>query len=301
MVAGVLLTGGVLIGGDRFVAAEIPATPASIVAVAPYRILDTRNGIGAPAQPVSGGQRIRLQVAGVGPVPSTATGVVLNLTGTQASEATYVSAWPSTELQSDASVLNLTPGVDTPNMVTLALGTDGGVNLFNFTGSVHLVADVAGYLAPGGGGGTAGPPGPPGPPGDPGVVYGTRVITHADTTITNMFVSTSVDGAHNTLARRAVIAVPELTQAFLDGGGTVSVDAQVAAPVVQLWSPLPFRQMTGIVDGARSVRSIEVRFRVGEIHVYVSQQFDTSDEMSPSISSTTLKNLPIRWVLRPGG
>ena len=106
-----------------------------------------------------------MQIVGVDPVPTGATGVILNLNGTQVTDATYVSAWPAGEVQQDTSVLDLMPGTDSPKMITAALGVGGALNLYSFTGSVHLVADVAGYLVPGGGD----TPGPQGPAGDPDV------------------------------------------------------------------------------------------------------------------------------------
>ena len=61
----------------------------------PARILDTRSGVGL-ASPVGAASTLSLDVTGVGGVPSTGVGaVVLNLTATQASEATFVTVWPS--------------------------------------------------------------------------------------------------------------------------------------------------------------------------------------------------------------
>lgn len=81
-----------------------------------------------------------------------------------------MSAWPTGDTQPNASILNLSAGQNLPNMVTVALSPYGRLNLFNFAGSVHLIADVAGYLVPGSGGtGPAGPQGPPGPPGPTGI------------------------------------------------------------------------------------------------------------------------------------
>lgn len=127
----------------------VSSAPLSSVAVSPYRILDTRLGIGTGGAvgPLGAGSSIDVQIAGVGPVPANAVGVVLNLTSNEATESGYVTAWPSGEERPTASVLNVTPGIDLPNMVTLALG-GGKVSLFNFTGSVHLIADVAAYLIP---------------------------------------------------------------------------------------------------------------------------------------------------------
>jgi hypothetical protein len=164
-----LLAGLVVIGGVRFAGAADSATPTMIVPVEPYRILDTRSAIGIDSTTAVGpGSTITVQITGVGPVPADAVGVVLNLTGTQTTEATYITAWPAGSIQPTTSVLNLTPGIDAPNNVTALLGDGGRLSLFNFTGSTHLVADVAAYLIAGAGG-PAGPPGPPGPAGPSGI------------------------------------------------------------------------------------------------------------------------------------
>lgn len=172
-VAAALLV-GVAVGGVRLVGAA-GGTATSVVPVEPYRILDTRNGIGAPASPVGAGRTIDVQIAGVGPVPADAVGIVLNITGTRTTEATYITAWPTGTAQPTASVLNITPGIDAPNGVTALLGAGGKLSLFNFTGSTDLIADVAGYLVAGGSGGQ-GPQGPQGPKGADGVSGYTKVF-----------------------------------------------------------------------------------------------------------------------------
>jgi hypothetical protein len=148
--------------------ASVAAPATAVVPVEPFRILDTRAGAGTGGSttPVMGGEVIVLQVAGVGTVPADAVGVVLNVTGTQTTDATFITAWPTGLPRPDASVLNLTPGIDAPNMVTALLGA-GQLSLYNHTGSTHLVADVAGYLVASSGG-TPGPTGPVGPAGPQG-------------------------------------------------------------------------------------------------------------------------------------
>jgi hypothetical protein len=166
-----VLTAGLMSGVGGAVAQRLPQAvsnePLVTVGVSPYRVLDTRLGIGVggATSPVGPDGTIDVQIAGIGPVPANAVGIVLNLTANAATEPGYVTAWPSGEARPTASVLNLTPGIDSPNMITAALG-DGRISLYNFTGTVHLIADVAAYLIPGtGGGGIQGPAGPPGPSG----------------------------------------------------------------------------------------------------------------------------------------
>lgn len=158
--AGVALALGVAGFGMRTAFAASPSAASSVVTVDPARILDTRAGLGATG-PLQAGQTISVQVTGVGGVPADATGVVVNLTATQASDASFVAAWPSGQPQPSTSVLNFTAGEDIANTVTMAIGAGGKIDLFNSAGSVQLLADVTGYLVPaesgGGGGGPVGP------------------------------------------------------------------------------------------------------------------------------------------------
>lgn len=124
-------------------------TATSVVPVTPYRVLDTRSAVGVPGtDPVGPGATINVRIAGIGPVPTDAVGVVLNITGTQATDETYVTAWPAGLQMPEASTLNLTPGINAPNAATALLGDGGQLSLFNFTGTTHLIADVTGYLIP---------------------------------------------------------------------------------------------------------------------------------------------------------
>ncbi len=113
--------------------------------LAPSRILDTRTGNGAPAGKIGTGVSIDVQITGRGGVPADATAVVLNLTATEGTEASYLTAWPTGSARPVASSLNVRAAEDLPNMVTLRLGTEGRVSIYNFRGSVHVIGDVAGY------------------------------------------------------------------------------------------------------------------------------------------------------------
>ncbi|MEY9963085.1 hypothetical protein ABIA33_001111 [Streptacidiphilus sp. MAP12-16] len=115
----------------------------------PSRILDTRLAVGVPTTtPVPANGSISLPVTQVGGVPADATAVVLNLTGTQPTADTYVSAYPNGQSRPTVSNLNLSAGQTLPNQVIVPVGANGEVTFYNHTGSVHLVADVAGYYGP---------------------------------------------------------------------------------------------------------------------------------------------------------
>lgn len=114
----------------------------------PYRILDTRKGLGAAASSVGPGETLELKVAGTGGaagVPAEARTVALNLTATQPTAASYVSVWPRGGARPTVSSVNFAAKKTVPNLVQVALSQDGYLSLFNANGSVHLVADVVGY------------------------------------------------------------------------------------------------------------------------------------------------------------
>ena len=131
-------------------ASTAPApVPSTIVTVDPARILDTREPIGVPAAgPVGPDSSITVQVAGVGGVPVEATGVIVTLTATGGTADTFITATPTGTPRATTSVLN--PGVSKAiaNTITIGLGNNGRIDLYNRFGNVDLIADVTGYLVP---------------------------------------------------------------------------------------------------------------------------------------------------------
>jgi hypothetical protein len=112
----------------------------------PVRLFDTRTGLGGvPNKPVAGGTFISVQVAGVDGIPADATAVALNVTGVNATAATYVTVWPDAKPKPLASNLNFSDGNAAPNFDVVSIGTDGKVDFFNAAGSINLLADIAGY------------------------------------------------------------------------------------------------------------------------------------------------------------
>ena len=119
----------------------------------PARILDTRAAQGAPAAKVGPGATLAMQVNGRGGVPASGvSAVVLNITATEPTGGSYLTAWPDGTARPLASNLNWEPAQTVPNLVVVKVGANGVVNLYNNQGSVHLVADVAGWYGSGTGG-----------------------------------------------------------------------------------------------------------------------------------------------------
>lgn len=126
--------------------AVVDGAPGRFVAVTPVRLLDTRDGTGAPAAAV-GAAGLRVQIAGRGPVPwHGVTAVVLNMTAVAPTADTFVTVHPAGEPIPWAANLNVRAGEVVPNMVLARLGVDGAIDVRHHAGEVHLVADVMGYV-----------------------------------------------------------------------------------------------------------------------------------------------------------
>jgi len=125
-------------------------------AVTPVRIIDSRPAPSRVGPLATWGEQQTQDVTVVGGssgVPDTATAVVLNVTGLNATKANdYVSIWPSGATQPTVSSLNLDPGQTKANQVTVKVGSGSGhagkVSIFNADGTADVVVDVNGYYDP---------------------------------------------------------------------------------------------------------------------------------------------------------
>lgn len=113
--------------------------------LSPHRVLDTRNGTGAPVARVAAGQELRLQLQGT--VAAEGSTVVINVTVADALGSGHISIYPTGVPRPTVSSLNYKHGWTGANSVTVKLGADGAINLYNSGAPVHLIADVNGYYA----------------------------------------------------------------------------------------------------------------------------------------------------------
>jgi len=128
----------------------VPPTPSDFVPLSPARLLDTRNGIGGNIVPLMDDVTTELQVAGRGGVPGAgATAVVLNVTVDHPNSPGVLTVWPSGEPRQLVSSVNFNPGDVVANMVTVKLGANGKVSIYNLKGWVPTVVDVVGYYTAG--------------------------------------------------------------------------------------------------------------------------------------------------------
>ena len=114
----------------------------------PARILDTRTGTGGITGTVGPAATVNVQVSGQGGVPATgAVAVVMNVTVTSPSAASFLTLFPTGSPKPLASTLNFAAGKTIPNLAVVGLGTDGKVAVFNNAGSTHVIIDVAGWYS----------------------------------------------------------------------------------------------------------------------------------------------------------
>lgn len=150
-----------------------PPTQSAFVPVVPCRLLDTRPStqVGPRSTPLGPTEALPVAVWGTNgncDIPSTATGIAMNVTAVGGTQPSFLTLWPTDAAQRPGtSNLNWVPGsAPSPNKVDVKLAANGKFSVFNVAGTVDVVADVVGYYEPV----APGPVGPQGPAGPLGVV-----------------------------------------------------------------------------------------------------------------------------------
>lgn len=127
----------------------------------PFRVLDTRHGIGAKGAPVPAGGTLKLQVTGTGiptsgeTVPAGISAIALNVTVTEATangDLTVYGDESASGAQLPApstSNLNFSTDENIANLVIVPVGKNGVVDFHNggTHGATQVIADVAGYYS----------------------------------------------------------------------------------------------------------------------------------------------------------
>jgi hypothetical protein len=117
-----------------------------LTALAPVRLLDTRDGTGTSPGLVAAGGRVDLLVLGRGGVPTTGVAaVVLNVTNTKSAASGALTVFPMGTARPMPVNLNYAAAQSIANRVIVPVGTDGRVSLHT-SATDHMIADVVGYL-----------------------------------------------------------------------------------------------------------------------------------------------------------
>ena len=129
-----------------------PTSMSGFMPLTPVRVADTRDGTGGVVRRrLKAAERLRVTVRGVGGVPAGATAVVANVTAVDATRDHYFSVYPGSTARPETSNLNGGPGRPVPNLVVMAIGEDGCIEVFNSHGETHCFVDVFGYFVAGSG------------------------------------------------------------------------------------------------------------------------------------------------------
>jgi sugar lactone lactonase YvrE len=123
--------------GGWFTGAASTKGGSHFVALAPRRLADTRYA----AQPLGPGETRPFQISGANGVAA----LVLNVTATNPTVASYLTLWPAGDGQPVASDLNFIPNQTVPNFVVAKLGVNSTIDVFNAGGFVDVVTDLVGY------------------------------------------------------------------------------------------------------------------------------------------------------------
>ena len=120
------------------------------VPVKPIRVTDTRTGSGLPnaGQLLGAAGTLNVTVAGTAAsdgVPSDAVAIVANVTAVSPSAAGFFTVYASGEAQPTVSNLNFVAGETTANLVTVPIGANGDITIFNHAGTANALVDVYGY------------------------------------------------------------------------------------------------------------------------------------------------------------
>lgn len=117
--------------------------------VDPYRLLDTRTGVGGVSGRVGRNQRVELHVAGRGGVPTTGvTSVAVNVTVAAPTSRGHLVTGASGQPLPSTSNVNFQASQTVPNLVFCEVGTNGKISLLPFCESAHLIVDVFAWFGP---------------------------------------------------------------------------------------------------------------------------------------------------------
>lgn len=119
------------------------------VAVDPVRLVDTRSGLGGRVGKLGQGGSMVFDPAAGGNTPPAGqvAAVLLNVTGTEPTNSTFLTLYPTGTTRPGTSSVNLVAGQTRPNQVVVPVGPDGKVQLFNNAGSTHAVVDLQGFYS----------------------------------------------------------------------------------------------------------------------------------------------------------
>ncbi len=94
---------------------------------------------------VGAGAEVTLTVPGL---PAGTTSVVLNVTATNPTATGHLTVYPTGVVRPATTSVSFAKGRTVPNLVVVNVGPGGKVTFYNSSGTVDVIADLAGYYRP---------------------------------------------------------------------------------------------------------------------------------------------------------
>lgn len=122
----------------------------TFVTSGPTRVLDTRNGTGTNGviSPLAAGSTLTLPVSSLAGIPSNTTAVVIHVTAVDETQDGYLTVYPDSTTKPNTSNVCFTTGEISSNLSIIPV-INGNIDIWNFSGTTDVVADVSGYYSAG--------------------------------------------------------------------------------------------------------------------------------------------------------
>ncbi len=134
---------------DATAAGDTTFTP-----MTPTRVLDTRNGTGAPKAKLTAGNTLAVQIGGANGIPAGISAVAINLTAVNDSGPGFLTGYADGTTLPTVSNLQYNT-LTIAGMAIVPVGTNGKIDLHAWgSGGADVVGDVSGYFTAGTGGET---------------------------------------------------------------------------------------------------------------------------------------------------
>ena len=99
---------------------------------------------GSPSRPITNNSTRAVHVTG-GPVPSTASAIVVDLTAIAPTARTLLAVYPTGGTRGVSNV-NPLPGQVVAVLVEVGIGSGGDINVYNNVGTINIAMDIEGYV-----------------------------------------------------------------------------------------------------------------------------------------------------------
>jgi len=223
--------------------ATVTTDGSTYVPVTPTRVLDTRNGTGAPEAKIGANGTIAVNVEPanvvVPPNMGTISAVVMNLTATDETGNGVITAYPDGGALPSASNLNFSANKNIANLVTVKVGADDKVDLHNgSSASTDLIGDVEGYYVES--------------------TTGDYYLPNSPTRVLDTRNGTGAVGAGATIS----LSVPECTSG--SGSSKITATAEAVALNVTAVSPTANGVVTVYPSGATAPNASNLNYYSGE-------------------------------------